>query len=303
MSCLPSIVSDLSSRGFTVLYGAAGEDCPGGTPDELRLPIPWLGGERQESVPPVRGDLLAGAEWFPLEDGRQLEEATREVYARVLGRTAGQSLCRIWNYVPEINTQTAGLENYRAFCRGRARAFEAAWGRGFAGRLAAASAVGGPPGGLAVIYAAAVGECVAVENPEQVPAYHYPPEHGPRPPSFSRATRARGAINDWVFISGTASIKGHRTVAPGELAPQIACTVDNLRLIAEACDLSSDLGRGQGWRRHFKIYLRRAADFAIARTALEQRLLQPGDEVIWLQADICRAELEIEIEAALARRR
>lgn len=300
MSSLDSRHVEPGLRGLTVVHGTSGE----GFLDQanvLCLPTRCLGETCRESVPPVPGDLHTGVEYVPVHDLRRLEDVTEEVYSRIFRRIAGKSLCRVWNHLPHINGHTEGLENYRAFCRGRARAFEAHWGSGFTARLAAGSAVGGPPGRLAVIFAASSGDVCSLENPEQVPAYEYPPEHGPKPPSFSRATRTSGATHDWVFISGTAAIKGHRSVAPGQLDGQVACTLDNLRLISERCDLGSDLGLNRGWRRHFKIYLRRAADFATARAMVEQRLLRPGDHVIWLQAEICRAELEIEIEAALMR--
>jgi len=51
--------------------------------------------------------------------------------------------------------------------------------------------------------------------------------------------------------------------------------------------------------RHFKIYLRHAADFAATRDRLEQSLLRPNDIVTYLQADICRTALRVEIEATL----
>jgi hypothetical protein len=103
----------------------------------------------------------------------------------------------------------------------------------------------------------------------------------------------------FAFISGTAAIKGHHTVGAGSLAAQLDCTLDNLRLISRATGLGEDLAPGPGRRRHFKVYLRHAADLATVRARLEQSLLQPADEVVYLQADICRAALDLEIEATL----
>ena len=287
-----------------VAFGHRLHPLAGGGAVEARIAIPCLGSQCAEWLPPVPGDLSVGAEVVPLDpDLRRLEAVTREVYARILEQAGGHALCRIWNYMPRINELTDGLENYRAFCRGRARAFEERWGAGFERRLPAGSAVGGPTDVLAVLFALTPADAVPVENPEQVPAYAYPPEHGPRPPSFSRATRTAGREHDWVFVSGTAAIKGHHSVAPGELEPQIACTLHNLLRISQSCGLGSDLGRAQGWQRHFKVYLRRAADFTATRIRLESELLAPSDSVVWLQADICRAELELEIEATLWRRR
>ncbi|MGC4075211.1 MAG: hypothetical protein QM760_22460 [Nibricoccus sp.] len=47
----------------------------------------------------------------------------------------------------------------------------------------------------------------------------------------------------WVFVSGTASIKGHVTVGVGSLREQIEGTLDNLRLISRASGVGDNLGR------------------------------------------------------------
>jgi hypothetical protein len=83
------------------------------------------------------------------------------------------------------------------------------------------------------------------------------------------------------------------------LAGQIACTLDNLRIISRACGLGERLGEGGEWQRHFKVYLRRAEDYEAAAKALEGTLLAPTDRVTWLRSDICRAALLIEIEVTL----
>jgi len=234
-----------------------------------------------------------------------VEEAARRLYNRVLASCGGTHLYRIWNYVPRINDHTGGLEHYRAFCKGRSLAFETAFGAGFERQLPAASAVGSDGRTIDVVFAAGVAAPRHVENPEQVPAYLYPPEHGPRPPSFSRATVVTEGGQRWVFVSGTASIKGHATLGVGVLGEQIACTLDNLRLISRASgageNLAAGLGDGAGWTRYFKIYLRRAEDLAAAKAAIEGTLIFPGDRVSWLRSDICRGELDIEIEATLLR--
>ncbi len=242
------------------------------------------------------GDWLLGVAVEAVREdlGRQ----TEEIYRDLLGTAAaqGREAARIWNYVPEINAAAAeGLENYRVFCRGRSQAFEAAR----AGVPSAASAVGAEPDRLAVLFAAARAVPRSLENPEQVPAYEYPPEHGPRSPSFSRASQVMANGRRWTFVSGTAAIKGHTTVAPDSLAGQIDCTLDNLRLISEACGLGGTLGAGRARERHFKVYLRHAADLTTVRAALAGRLLRPEDRVAWLRSDICRAALKLEIEATV----
>lgn len=287
---------------------------PSGAAHEFFVDVPVLDGlPVEELFPPARaeggvagvrihsaGGLRLAVLDEPL-DGDGIEAAARRLYGRMIEACRGWTLYRVWNYVPHINEPSDGLETYRGFCRARSLALEEAWGRGFKQLLPAASAVGCDGSRLVSIVAAGSEPARHLENPEQLPAYEYPLEHGPRAPSFSRATVARVDGLEYVFVSGTSAIKGHATVAEGSLAGQIACTLDNLRLVSRASGLGDRLGAGAGWTRHFKIYLRQAADLAPAKALLQATLLEPTDRVTWLRSDICRAGLAIEIEATLVR--
>jgi hypothetical protein len=234
------------------------------------------------------------------EKGSEIEAATGRIYARVLDATRGLNLYRIWNCVPDINgAGPAGLENYQAFCRGRSLAFEAKLGKAFSASLPAASAVGTAGDELAVAFVAGSRPARHFENPAQVPAYRYPAEHGPRPPSFARATAVGEGTAMDVFISGTSSVVGHETVAPSDTRGQLECTFENLRLISVASGLGERLGEGGAPARHFKVYIRHASDLPLVAAQVASRLLAPGDKVTYLGADICRAALNVEIEVTV----
>jgi hypothetical protein len=243
-------------------------------------------------------DWLLGAATLAITDG--LESASLQLYRDILQATQGLQLARIWNYVPAINEFGPGkLENYVLFCRGRSLAFEQHHGGGFTALLPAASAVGTSSSNLTVAFAANSRSPRHLENPLQVPAYEYPAEYGPRSPSFARATIIAGVSSASVFISGTAAIRGHATIAPYRLPDQLACTLENLQEISSACGLSPNLDRNGGSVRHFKVYLRDAADQPLVAGALAEKILTPTDRISYLQADICRASLLVEIEASL----
>jgi hypothetical protein len=232
--------------------------------------------------------------------GIGLEAAAGRIYSRILGVARGLNLYRIWNCVPHINAAgPGGLENYQAFCRGRSLAFEAALGAEFPRSLPAASAVGTARDELTVAFLAGNRPVRHFENPAQVPAYEYPPEHGPRPPSFARATVVGNGEQTDVFVSGTSAVAGHQTVAPHDTAAQLDCTFENLRLISVATGLGERLGAGNGSQRHFKVYLRNPGDLAAVARQMESRMLVAGDKVSYLGADICRVALNVEIEVAV----
>ena len=244
-----------------------------------------------------RKDFLAG---FSLaQPGLDLEAAAADLYRRLFAVCRGRHLYRIWNYVPHINAVEHGLENYRHFCRGRSLAFEKHFGRGFKQLLPAASAVGSAIGPLALSFLAGPVEPKHFENPRQVPAFEYPPQYGPRAPSFARATVITHQSVRQILISGTAAIIGHESVAAGDLDRQLDCTLENMRLIGANAGTGNALGAGQGWTRSFKAYIRHAADLPLITARLNRDLLQPGDQVHYLQADICRTDLLVEIEAVL----
>jgi chorismate lyase/3-hydroxybenzoate synthase len=232
--------------------------------------------------------------------GSELEAAAGQIYSGILDATHGLNLYRIWNCVPHINASGPnGLENYQAFCRGRSLAFESALGSGFPTKLPAASAVGTARDELTVAFMAGTRAVRHIENPAQVPAYEYPPEHGPRSPSFARATAVGDATAMDVFVSGTSAVVGHGTVAPHDTLGQLDCTFENLRLISVAAGLGERLGSGKDCQRHFKVYLRNPGDYAAVALQMERRIVAPGDKVTYLGADICRAALNVEIEVAV----
>jgi hypothetical protein len=286
-------------------FGDTGEE----SNSTLATGLPLLGGDSREQI---AGSLALDETKEPLKlwrskehlvglarsnPGEGLEVAARRIYGDLLPAAKDYNLYRIWNLVPRINEENAGLENYRAFCRGRAVAFEAALGKGFATRLPAASALGTTGPTLMVAFLAGTAPARHYENPAQVPAYDYPAEHGPKSPSFARATSVEFQGKLDAFISGTSSIVGHETYAPNDTAKQLECTLDNLALISKACGIGSGMGIGSA--RHFKVYLRKPADLALVKGRLEGGVLRPRDRVTYLGADICRAALNVEIELSV----
>jgi chorismate lyase/3-hydroxybenzoate synthase len=201
-----------------------------------------------------------------------IERAARIAYDEILRTTRERGyphLLRVWNHVRDINEGAGESERYKRFCAGRHDAFDAAqWGKD---RLPAASAVGIHQRGLHIYYLAAQTPGRQIENPRQVSAYDYPEQYGRRSPSFARAT----VFNGMLFIAGTSSIVGHETMHAADVGAQLGC-------------------RGLGDLTHVKLYLRNAADVEIA-SALRAAI--PHARLLVLEADICRRELLLEIEA------
>lgn len=242
-------------------------------------------------------DYLIGSAAVPITG--TAEPASRRAYGELLDLIGtDHHLCRIWNYVPDINAPGPdGMEVYQSFCRGRSLAFESKWGRDFKQRLPAASAVGSIDERLVLIFAASNRVPRHFENPHQVPAYDYPREYGPRPPSFARASVCRLANGlDDVFISGTSAVRGHHTVAPGDTLSQTTCTLENLRDISIASGLGELCGLDRAEVAYVKTYLRVPTELPLVESMFRERFDRPNTTVCFVHANVCRAALSIEIE-------
>jgi enamine deaminase RidA (YjgF/YER057c/UK114 family) len=206
-------------------------------------------------------------------------------------------LYRVWNYLPDIHGESHGIERYQQFNMGRQEGF-AALRRPVTGHVPSASAVGSADGPLAVCFLAGRGEPpLPLENPRQISAYHYPQQYGPRTPTFSRATLAQIGGQWTLFISGTASIVGHQSLHPGDILAQTHETLANIEAIIDAANRRVEGTRFERRQLRYKVYVRRPVDAPAIREVLDQ-WLGVSASALFLQADICRRELLVEIEAS-----
>ena len=238
--------------------------------------------------------MITGACVLPVQPGHDLaalaEDAYRQVFAIVAGRS-GMRLYRMWNYVPSINQSCGGLENYRRFNVGRWNAFQERYGTAAEPSMPAATAVGISEPVLVIQFHAGSNPVRYVENPEQVPAYAYPEQHGPRPPSFSRGAvipEARTA-----YLSGTASVKGHRTIASDCLEEQVRLTLDNVSIVKKRLvGLVPETSLRSTWR----VYVRHREEAPVVVRLLEDALGISENQLLALEAAICRESLRVEVE-------
>ena len=226
---------------------------------------------------------------------RATEIAYQEIFA-VLSRTEHRHLIRIWNYLPEINREAGGDERYRQFNSARQLAFRKS-GQATVGTVPAACALGSPAGSpLSIYFLAARQLPKMIENPRQTSAYHYPPKFGRHSPIFSRACVLNASDGTSLFVSGTASIVGHETLHQGDVDAQTRETMANIDALLEEANRVVGLKRYSLDGLKFKVYVRRPSDLGAIEGVLS-RLLRPSTPIVYLQADVCREDLLVEIEA------
>ncbi len=243
------------------------------------------------------GPLLWLGLTLACDEQADITRVTESVYRQLLAVVAesdARHLLRCWNYVPRINS---GMEQgdgdneiYKRFCTGRLQAFEQAGLKG--ADFPAASAVGHNRPSLTVHILASSAPGQHLGNAKQVDAFAYPRQYGISSPSFARATLWAWEQQSLLFVSGTASIIGHKSYHQGDLDRQLATTVDNIQTLLSQSDKTA------AGVQFVRVYLRFAEDREAAAKAVTSAY--PNAEVVYLLADICRAELLVEIECVCA---
>ena len=236
---------------------------------------------------------------MPPDSCTPLQVATKAAYQSVfelLESRGYDAILRFWNYFSEINRVSHHMERYRQFNIGRQDAFRS-HGRAVVGNVPAACALGSAAGGLRIAFLAARAQMIGIENPRQVSAYYYPSQYGPRSPTFSRACLVNLRGRDMLFISGTASIGGHQTLHQGDVAAQTRESLQNIGAVVAEANRRAPSADFRLDNLAYKIYVRHPEDLVRVRQEMEQFAGAPPS-ALFLRADVCRADLLVEIEAS-----
>ncbi|HET6503440.1 MAG TPA: FkbO/Hyg5 family chorismatase [Amycolatopsis sp.] len=265
---------------------------------------PVTAGSRGSLVYAEDGEFLFCAAHIP--ESAEYVDATEAVYTAALALVEDlgyRGIFRIWHYISRLNqTNPSGLEVYREFCIGRARVLER---YGITGDMPAATAIGSHGGGIVIYFLAARGATqVNIDNPRQVSPYYYPNRYSPKSPNFARVTYLRpdGGAEQF-YVSGTAGILGHRTMHLGDVEQQCRLALANIAHVVGAANLSGyDIEPGNTLKDldNIKVYVRRRADIDKVQRICREEFAESAD-VVFLNADICRSDLLVEVEGIVAR--
>lgn len=267
----------------------------------FECPMPWLAGPESqllangtETIPAADGWMLnTGSSLAGVligDSGVSLEKETLRIYRKMLDLTRGLNRYRIWNFIPRINAVVSGVENYVAFNSGRYRAFIEEFGGIHLTDLSAASAVGANGEALAVAFVAGQDRVENFESPLQSPSSSYPECYGENPPLFSRGSKIQGpdGITCW-HLSGTASIRCSETIGR-DFASQLEITLENIGRMLDV--MAVPKLRKAAW----KVFLRDRRDLDFCRQRLSEAYPSEMDQMLFVETDICRRDLLLEIE-------
>ena len=235
-----------------------------------------------------------------------LQQATESAYQQIFSliKTLHYPyIYRFWNYIADINRQdnlnnldNKRLDRYGQFNLGRKDAF-LAHGRDVTGDVPAACALGFTQGPLTIAFLAGRVAAISIENPRQISAYNYPKQYGPRSPTFARASLVRLGQHEVLFISGTASIVGHATLHPADVAVQTQETMTNIEAVLAEANRVTHQPKLCLVDLNYRVYVRHAADWAKVQAEIIRYIGSTPPKAMYLQADVCRQDLLLEIEA------
>ena len=238
-------------------------------------------------------------------DKDALAKASEECYVNIfdhVNKLGYPNIFRMWNYIPGINTVEASRERYKSFCLGRSNAFQKYYDNYNEVMPAATGISKIQAGGIDIYFLSCRDKLINIENPRQTPAYKYPIQYGPQPPSFARATYIKHNERDSsIYISGTASVIGSQSKHIGDITRQCDVTLENIKHLIGAENLES-----HGIVANFdltdvdaiKIYYRHHKDLTTVKYFCERAFSSQAQKA-YIQSDVCRSDLLVEIEGVI----
>jgi len=216
-------------------------------------------------------------------------------------------IIRQWNYIENIAV-VKGLENasqnYQDFNDVRAHYYDQG---NFQFGYPAATGIGQNTGGVIISFIALSESnkitISPIANPGQVDAHKYSEVvlEGSSPvkctPKFERAKLVTINSSKYVYVSGTASILGEKTMHKGDVEKQTLTTIENIkRLFAkknqDLLGLKFDVSDIQF--SHLRVYVKHMEDIPVVEKICDRELNCKSS--LFLESDVCREDLLVEIE-------
>lgn len=200
-------------------------------------------------------------------------------------------IIRQWNYIEQITAFEGDDQHYQSFNNARSRFYgKTKWPHGYP----AATGIGTNLGGIlveldAVVFKTPEVFATPIDNKLQVAAHAYSDQVLENAaclkttPKFERAKSITFGERRFVYISGTAAIRGENSLTGVGLEKQLKITMENIdELIGNARPVL------------LRVYLKYPEDYEEAVRLMESYELNIPISYMW--ADVCRDELLIEIE-------
>jgi hypothetical protein len=248
-------------------------------------------------------EILAGHVWSNFHEGcRKNSEAVFESLEKLIHKSGFglNHIIRQWNYIENILGIDHSSQRYQEFNDVRSSFYKDHF---TATGYPAATGIGMNSGGVIIEFVAMKSPdaiSLPVSNPGQVAAYGYSNDvlvgsNHKTTPKFERARYLDLFGKKQLLISGTASIRGEKTVGAANPEEQTHITIQNMQRLycmdvlkpAAGAVLNPVYG-------HARIYLKNRNDYRLVKKTF--RGYYGNLPVVYLIADICRNDLLVEIE-------
>ena len=248
-------------------------------------------------------------------DTRKAAEAAFDVMREILEteKMSFDHIVRQWNFVGNILEVKKEIQNYQTFNEVRSENYHKFRS---VHSYPAATGVGMKYGGVKLDFCAVKAEedlkIIAIDNPDQIRPYDYSQqvlkgrpagEKGVnQPPQFERAVFINYNMESTLFVSGTASIIGQDTIGIDDIERQTIVTLENINKLTDTKRIGHLTGNtdiNAGSLILLRVYIKKQEDFPVVMTICKKHF--PGIPAIYIEADICRDNLLVEIEAELSK--
>jgi enamine deaminase RidA (YjgF/YER057c/UK114 family) len=244
--------------------------------------------------------------------GDSITEASERAFETALQilKTEGlsiENIIRQWNYIENIafvEKSGQASQNYQDFNDVRASYYDRFQ---FKNGYPAATGIGQNTGGVIISFIAlSDSDMITIQpiaNPGQIDAHKYSERvlEGKSPrkctPKFERAKLVTIGSRRYIYVSGTASILGEKTVHVGDVAKQTHTTIENIKRLfsrenQESLGLDFEVSKIQF--SHLRVYVKHKSDIPAVEKICDQELNCKSS--LFLESDVCREDLLVEIE-------
>jgi hypothetical protein len=212
------------------------------------------------------------------------------------------TIVRQWNYLENILGYDGQEQRYQEFNNARTTFYGNAFEKN---GYPAATGIGMNQGGIIIEFVAVDSnscQSLPINNPSQIAAHTYSENvlagEGcvlKTTPKFERARFLDIHDKKMIFISGTASIVGEKTVGIGNPEEQTEVTINNIKQLYSDEILSNlSAGKIEPTYGHARVYIKNRKDFSVVKRTFKKHFGQLP--VVYIVADICRDNLLVEIE-------
>ncbi|MEZ5105069.1 MAG: hypothetical protein R2757_11275 [Draconibacterium sp.] len=212
------------------------------------------------------------------------------------------AIVRQWNYVENILGFDGESQRYQEFNDVRSGVY----GNTFTEKgYPSATGIGMNQGGVIIEFIAVKsGDLISfpIDNPNQISAHTYSEKVlvGAEcvlktTPKFERARFIELFGKKLIFVSGTASIVGEKTVGVGNAEEQTEVTINNIKQLYSPEVLENLTGAALNPQYgHARVYVKNKRDYSVIRKTFKRHF--GSLPVVYIIADICRDDLLVEIE-------